>query len=89
MNSLCDGHVASDLVSNNVNGVSDIFWMCFASNCAYVMSLWLCYRSKFSGEADQGYHDATSMLTAMQPQLMGNIHKRNKLGITRRQCFEE
>jgi hypothetical protein len=89
MNSLCDGHVANGLVSNNVNGFSDVFWMCFASNCAYVMSLWLCYRSTFSGEADQGYHDATSMLTAMQPQLMGNIHKGNKLGITRRQCFEE
>jgi bacteriorhodopsin len=74
MNRLCDGHVATGLVSHNVNGFPDVFWMCFASNCAYVMSLWFCYRSKFSGEADQGYHDATSSLTAMQPQLMGNIH---------------
>jgi hypothetical protein len=41
MNSLCDGHVARGLVCNNVNGFSDVFWMCFAYNCAYVMSLWL------------------------------------------------
>jgi hypothetical protein len=82
MNSFCDGHVASGLVSNNVNGFLDVFWMCFASNCAHVKSLWLCYRSKFSGEADQGYHDATSTLTAMQPQLMENSHKRKILGIT-------
>jgi hypothetical protein len=84
MISLCDGHVARGLASNNVNGLPDVFWMCFASNCAYVMSLWLCYLSKFCGEADQGYHDATSTLTAMQPQLMRNIHKRLKTDITRK-----
>jgi hypothetical protein len=84
MNSLCDGHVASGLVSNNLNGFSDVFWMCCASNCAYVMSLWLCYHSKFSGEADQGYHDATSTPSAMWPQLMENIHTRKRLGITRK-----
>jgi hypothetical protein len=84
MNSLCDGHVARGLVCTNVNEFSDVVWMCFAYNCAYVMSLWLCYRSKFSGEADQGYHDAMSTLTAMQPQLMRNIHKRHKIDITRK-----
>jgi hypothetical protein len=82
MNSLCDGHGARGLVSNNVNGFPEVLWMCFASNCPYVMSLWLCCCSKFSGEADQGYHDATSRLTAMQPKLMGKIRKRQKTDIT-------
>jgi hypothetical protein len=87
MNSICDGHVARGLVSNNLNVFSDVVWMCFASNCAYVMSLWLCYHSKLSGVADQGYHDATSTLTAMWHKLMGNIHNRNKLGITRKTMY--
>jgi hypothetical protein len=49
MNSLCDGHVASRLVSNDADGSPDAFWMCFAFICAYVMAFWLCYHSKFSG----------------------------------------
>jgi hypothetical protein len=82
MNSLCEGDVARGLVTTGANGFSDVFWKCFALSCAYVMALWSCYRSKFSGEADQGYHGSRSALTSSQPQLMGNIHKSFKREIT-------